>query len=125
VREDPEFGFIYVGRRDRMVKRRGHRIELDEIECALYKHERIREAGVVATANGAELKIVAFLTAATDLKPGILEMKTFCGRYLPAYMSPDVFIFLEAVPRTSTNKVDYQTLKRRLDGTAAERRLTA
>jgi len=39
-----------------------------------------------------------------------VDLKMFCGRVLPSYMNPDVFVFLEALPRTSTNKVDYQGL---------------
>ena len=38
VRLDPVEGYIYVGRRDRMVKRRGYRVELGEIERGLYQH---------------------------------------------------------------------------------------
>ena len=37
-------------------------------------------------------------------------MKTFCAAQLPAYMSPDRFVFHDRLPRTSTDKVDYQTL---------------
>ncbi len=111
VREDPKEGFIYVGRRDRMVKRRGYRIELDDIEAALYRNERIREAGVISsTAGGEDPKIVAYLVANGEPKPGVIEMKMFCAQHLPAYMNPDLFVFTEALPRTSTNKVDYQGL---------------
>ena len=42
--------------------------------------------------------------------PSIIEMKTFCNQVLPAYMNPDRFLFVDALPRTSTNKVDYQAL---------------
>ncbi len=114
VREDPEEGFIYVGRRDRMVKRRGYRIELDDIESALYRHERIREAGVVSSAvPGLDAKIVAYLVAGAEPRPGVIEMKMFCAQHLPAYMNPDLFVFLDSLPRTSTNKVDYQALTRK------------
>lgn len=114
VREDSDQGFIYLGRRDRMVKRRGYRIELDDIEAALYRNERIREAGVISSAAGGEdAKIVAYLVANGDPKPGVIEMKMFCAQHLPAYMNPDLFVFTDALPRTSTNKVDYQALARK------------
>ena len=45
-------------------------------------------------------------------------MKSFCAQHLPSYMSPDVFLFLEAFPRTSTDKVDYQGLTRLAHGCA-------
>jgi amino acid adenylation domain-containing protein len=114
VRFDAEDGFIYVGRRDRMVKRRGYRIELGEIERGLYQHQAIGEAAVVAVADAAAgVKIMAYLSPrATATRPSIIEMKMFCGRQLPSYMSPDAFVFVDALPRTSTNKVDYQQLNR-------------
>src|SRR5262249_31746598 len=37
-----------AGRRDRMIKSRGYRIELDEIEVRLYAHPGVKEAAVVA-----------------------------------------------------------------------------
>jgi acyl-coenzyme A synthetase/AMP-(fatty) acid ligase len=117
VREDPELGFIYVGRRDRMVKRRGYRIELNDIECALYRHAAIREAGVIAAeSESGDIRIIAAVVAGTESKPDILQMKMFVAKELPAYMSPDVFVFMTNLPRTSTDKIDYQTLKKQFKG---------
>ncbi len=112
VREDPEQGFVYVGRRDRMVKRRGYRIELDDIEAALYRDKQLREVAVISsTASGGDVKIVAYLVGG-ERKPSVIEMKMFCARNLQAYMNPDQFVFVDSLPRTSTNKVDYQALER-------------
>ncbi len=111
VREDPTDGFIYVGRRDRMVKRRGYRIELGEIESALYRHPAILEAAVISSPH-AELgvRIVCYIAAPESSRPSIVEMRSFCNSQLPAYMNPDMFIFVDALPRTSTNKISYQSL---------------
>jgi amino acid adenylation domain-containing protein len=111
VKQDTSNGFIYVGRRDRMVKRRGYRIELGDIESALYRHNQIREAAVVAIPDAdAGVKILAYVTTADDARPSIVDLKVFCGKALPAYMSPDAFLFQDSLPRTSTGKVDYQKL---------------
>jgi amino acid adenylation domain-containing protein len=114
VRFDPDQGFIYLGRRDRMVKRRGYRIELGEIERGLYQHQSVGEAAVVAVPDAAAgVRILAYLSPrAGSPRPSIIELKMFCGKQLPSYMSPDAFVFLGALPRTSTNKVDYQQLAR-------------
>ena len=113
MRLDPDHGYIYVGRRDRMVKRRGYRIELGEIEKGIYQHPSVEEVAVIGNADDAGVRIVAFLSArSAQQRPSIIELKTFCARTLPSYMSPDVFTFVEALPRTSTNKVDYQGLSR-------------
>ena len=120
VRWDATDGYIYVGRRDRMVKRRGYRIELGEIERGLYLHPRVREAAVVAAPDPeAGVRITAFLSYDEMPGPSIIELKTFCAAHLPAYMSPDRFIGRERLPRTSTDKIDYQALRHQLAGVVA------
>ncbi|MEM7309423.1 MAG: amino acid adenylation domain-containing protein [Planctomycetota bacterium] len=114
AREVPGEGYVYVGRRDRMVKRRGHRVELGEVESGLYKHPRIREAAVVALADDeAGLVLRAHLVPEAGRPLSILELKTFCASVLPASMVPDRFVFEERLPRTSTDKIDYQTLRQK------------
>jgi amino acid adenylation domain-containing protein len=114
VRWDHDDGYVYVGRKDRMVKRRGYRIELGEIERALYLHPRVREAAVVSIEDPeAGVRIVAHLSA-HGAAPSIVELKIFCGSALPAYMIPDRFMLHDRLPRTSTDKTDYQALKGQL-----------
>lgn len=111
---DPKVGYIYVGRKDRMVKRRGYRIELGEVESALYKHPLIREVAAVSISDESGVKIVVFLTCKGADRPSVIELKSFCNRNLPNYMIPDQFLFLDALPRTSTDKVNYPALTDRL-----------
>jgi acyl-coenzyme A synthetase/AMP-(fatty) acid ligase len=102
-----------------MVKRRGYRIELGEIEAGLYGHPQVREAAVVAGEVEGEVTIAAFLTTRDGERLSIIALKQFCARHLPAYMNPDRFVFLPRLPRTSTDKVDYQSLVRALNAPPA------
>jgi acyl-coenzyme A synthetase/AMP-(fatty) acid ligase len=112
VREDETGDYIYVGRRDRMVKRRGFRVELGEIEAALHRHAAIPEAAVVATTNNqGEVQIHAFITSSDEKPPSTIKLKQFCAQNLPIYMVPDRFTVLQELPKTSTDKIDYQRLK--------------
>jgi amino acid adenylation domain-containing protein len=112
VTEAPDGNYTYIGRRDRMVKRRGYRVELGEIESALYRHPAIREAAVVAKPDEElGVKLTAFLSAHDAKRPSLIEMKRFCTEHLPLYMVPDFFSWHEALPKTSTDKTDYQRLK--------------
>ncbi|MEO8198918.1 MAG: amino acid adenylation domain-containing protein [Gemmatimonadota bacterium] len=112
VVEEPNGDYIFHGRRDRMVKRRGYRVELGEIEAGLATHPQAKEVAVVALPDrDAGVRIKAFLSIKNGKAPSIIEMKQFCMETLPKYMVPDVFTFLEALPRTSTDKIDYQKLK--------------
>ncbi|MGK4006187.1 amino acid adenylation domain-containing protein [Sorangium sp. So ce1036] len=120
VRVEPGAGYVYVGRLDRMVKRRGHRIELGEVESGLYRHEQTREAAVVAVNEPEGVRIVAFLVSRTGARPTLVELKRHCAAVLPSTMSPDAFLFLDALPRTSTGKVDYQALARLVPAGAGE-----
>jgi amino acid adenylation domain-containing protein len=112
VVEVAEEGYLFHGRRDRMVKRRGYRIELGEIEAALATHPQVREAAViVVSAADASVRIRAYLSMRGAERPSIIQLKQFSVDRLPKYMVPDQFGILDALPRTSTDKIDYQTLK--------------
>jgi amino acid adenylation domain-containing protein len=112
VVEPSDGDYVYVGRRDRMVKRRGYRVELGEIEAGLYRHSAIKEAAVVALPDQeAGVRIRAFLSCQEGKRPSIIEMKRFCLEVLPPYMIPDVFTFKDSLPKTSTDKIDYQRLR--------------
>ena len=112
VVQDEDGNYIYISRRDRMVKKRGYRVELGEIEAGLYKHPDVNEAAVIAITseeNGVQIK--AFLSFQDEKAPTRIELKRFCAETLPNYMIPDFFSFLDYLPKTSTNKIDYQKLK--------------
>ena len=112
VVEEPDGNYRYVGRRDRMVKRFGCRVELDEIEACLYRHPAVREAAVVAIPDAAAgVRVKAHLGVNGEKRPSVIELKTFCSKHLPVYMVPDAFVFHESLPKTSTNKRDYVALK--------------
>jgi amino acid adenylation domain-containing protein len=112
VVEAEEGNYVLLGRRDRMVKRRGYRVELGEIEAALYRHPIVKEAAVVALPDQESgVRIRAFVSCQDEHRPSIIEMKQFCMGILPFYMIPDLFSFKDSLPKTSTDKIDYQSLK--------------
>lgn len=112
VVEEDDGVYRYRGRRDRMVKRRGYRVELGEIEAGLYKHPQLKEVAVVALPDEeAGVKINAHLSAKTAKPLSLIEIKRFCSENLPLYMIPDKFTWYDSLPKTSTDKIDYQRLK--------------
>lgn len=103
--------FVFHGRRDRMVKRRGYRVELGEIEAGLAAHPAAREVAVIALPKpDASVRIKAYMSLRNGTRPSLVELKQYCMERLPRYMVPDAFGFLDALPRTSTDKIDYQSL---------------
>ncbi len=111
---DSQGNYIYVGRRDSMVKIRGYRVELGEVETALYRHPAIKEAAVLPVSDdllGSRLRavIVAAQGDGSLTRENVLD---HCRQWLPSYMVPDVIDFRENLPRTSTGKVDRAGLAR-------------
>jgi amino acid adenylation domain-containing protein len=105
--------YRYLGRRDRMVKKRGYRVELGEIEACLSAHPQVFEAAAVAVEDAAgELKVVGHVATAGGERLSLIALKRFCSERLPVYMVPDAFHFHDRLPKTSTDKLDYQTLKK-------------
>jgi amino acid adenylation domain-containing protein len=104
---DDEGNYVYLGRRDGMVKTRGYRVELGEVEAALYEHPVVREAVVLAVPDemlGSRLRAVICASVPRGLTRE--EVVDHCRRRLPAYMVPDVVEFRDALPRNSNGKVD-------------------
>jgi acyl-CoA synthetase (AMP-forming)/AMP-acid ligase II len=104
---EPAGNYVYLGRRDSMVKIRGYRVELGEVEAALYRHPAIREAAVLPVSDellGSRLRAVIIADAGGNLTRE--DALDHCRQWLPSYMVPDVVEFREALPRTSTGKVD-------------------
>jgi amino acid adenylation domain-containing protein len=107
VTQDEDGNYIYLGRQDGMVKTRGYRVELGEVEAALHAHPAIHEAVVLPVPDellGNRLRAVIRADAGGGLTRE--EVLDHCRRQLPSYMVPDMVEFCAALPRTSTGKVD-------------------
>lgn len=102
----------FLGRLDHQIKSRGYRIELGEIESALYRVDAVKECAVVAIPDDLISNRIRAIIAATGStsRSDIVEA---ISRYLPAYMIPDEFVFMEELPKTSTGKIDRPALEPR------------
>jgi non-ribosomal peptide synthetase component E (peptide arylation enzyme) len=60
------------------------------------------------------VRVTAFVACADGKTLNRIQLKTIASQGLPPYMIPDAFTVLPALPRTSTDKIDYQSLKNRL-----------
>jgi L-proline---[L-prolyl-carrier protein] ligase len=109
--------YAFHGRRDHMVKVRGYRVELGEVEAALQGASGIAAAIVVPRTAGGNTDLVAFLVAehlsAADLLTAAVTRRL--AERLPKYMIPTEFRWVDQLPLTSTGKVDRQALAAALD----------
>ncbi|MEU7596511.1 amino acid adenylation domain-containing protein [Streptomyces sp. NPDC039022] len=107
----PDGTLEYRGRRDRQVKLRGFRVELDEVEARLRAHEAVAEAVVEIDGEGTRAQPVAFVTPA---RPGAAvpadQVRAYLGSWLPAPAVPGRIHVLDRFPVTGAGKVDRRAL---------------
>ncbi|WP_372666787.1 amino acid adenylation domain-containing protein [Amycolatopsis kentuckyensis] len=100
----------YAGRRDAMVKLRGHRVELGEIETALARHPAVAEVAVVVAGAGIDARLRAVVVPRPGSRVTLLGMKAHCAAHLPKYMIVDEVVTAEELPRTANGKTDRAAL---------------
>ena len=106
---DEDGNLIFHGRKDRMVKVRGYRVELGEIDQVMTRKASISESASVDVKVHGGAHIANYYTPDGQSPE---ELKEYAGRYLPDYMIPDYFIPMEALPRNDRGKIDYPRLQK-------------
>ncbi len=107
----PDGNIEYLGRLDHQVKIRGLRIELAEIESVLIQHPTVREAALVAREDTpGDQRLVAYVVLKPASPLNSSELRDHLKRSLPDYMIPAAFVELDALPLTSSGKVDRRGL---------------
>lgn len=109
VEELNDGNYRFIGRRDNQIKSRGYRIELGDIEAALSAHPAVLEVAVIAVPDDMVTnRIVGYVAVSEEISAGGLQR--FCGERVPAYMVPESITMLDALPKTSTGKIDRRSL---------------
>jgi amino acid adenylation domain-containing protein len=109
---DEDGHWLYLGRRDDMVKVRGHRVELGDVESALLEHPAVNEVGVIVHGDQGDAALVAYVALKTGAqKPSLIQVKAHCAQRLPRYMVVDKIRVLDSLPRTRNGKVDRKALR--------------
>lgn len=114
VELDESGKYIYHGRRDHMIKTRGYRVELGEIESRLDQHPDVSIAIVVPIPDEMVGNVLfAYIVANEGCVPIAQDVRSFCAQTLPRYMLPEEFFFIDSMPMTSSGKIDRVSLVNR------------
>jgi amino acid adenylation domain-containing protein len=104
----------YLGRLDNQIKIQGNRVELAEIESVIRretKRNAVVALGWPLTAGGAE-GVVAVLEGE---KINTSSLSVILANFLPGYMIPKTYIFMDRIPLNMNGKYDRQKLMAMLE----------
>ncbi|MEV4112477.1 amino acid adenylation domain-containing protein [Nonomuraea sp. NPDC049695] len=96
----------YLGRVDTQVKLRGFRVELGEIETVLAAHPGVSVAAAAVRGD----RLAVYAVPAQAPVPAAGELRAWLGERLPGYMVPDLVVFLDELPLSTSGKVDRSRL---------------
>ncbi len=116
VRQRPNGLLERIGRKDRQVKIRGTRVELDGVEAVLRQNPFVRDVGALArpasktsSADG-EVNLVAYVSPRDGAPPGLLDDLKELMRSAPSPMRPERLYLIDKIPRLPSSKLDLRAL---------------
>jgi len=108
---DQDGNYVFISRKDNMIKSRGYRIEPGEIESAIAGHPAVKHVAVIPIPDEiAGNRIKAFVVPVNNGSLSGPELEKYCLDCLPRYMVPDSIEITFALPMTSTGKIDKRSL---------------
>jgi acetyl-CoA synthetase len=116
-KRDHDGYFWYQGRSDDVIKSAGYRIGPAEIETCLVKHPAVANAAVIGKPDAVRGSIVkAFIVLQPGNRPSqelIEEIQNHVRGRLAPYEYPREIEFIDALPMTTTGKVQRKELRKR------------
>jgi fatty-acyl-CoA synthase len=113
---DEDGYFFMVDRLKRMINASGFKVWPAEVEALLYQHPAIQEACVIAAPDpkrGETVKAIIVLRATYRNKIDEQEIIDWAHASMAAYKSPRIVQFVDALPKSSTGKVQWRALQDR------------
>jgi acyl-coenzyme A synthetase/AMP-(fatty) acid ligase len=107
---------LFVGRKDRQIKTRGYRVELDEVEAALISHPGVEEAAIfVIQDDGNNLIHAAVIPKADETLSDVL-LSAHLKQIIPSYAVPLQYHIRQTFPRTTSGKISRRQLQKEVMG---------
>ena len=114
ARTDDDGYFYMVDRLKRMINASGFKVWPAEVESMLYQHPAIQEACVIAAHDarrGETVKAVVVLREAWRGKVDEQDIIDWAHANMAAYKSPRIVQFVDALPKSSTGKLQWRALQ--------------
>ena len=108
-----EDGYLYfVDRKKEAIRRRGENISAYEVEMLVAKHPSVLEvAAVPVTSELSEDEVMIYVVCRDDEKVSEEELVRFANRNMAHFMVPRFVHFIDALPKTASEKIEKYKLK--------------
>ncbi|WP_394777546.1 long-chain fatty acid--CoA ligase [Undibacterium sp.] len=113
---DEDGYYFMMDRLKRMINASGYKVWPAEVETLLYRHPAIHEACVIGALDakrGETVKAVIVLRQAYRGKVSEQEIADWAHENMAAYKSPRIIEFVDALPKSSTGKLQWRELQER------------
>jgi acyl-CoA synthetase (AMP-forming)/AMP-acid ligase II len=106
-------GFVdIVDRKKDVIKTGGESVYSIEVEYVLYDHPAVLECAVFGRADQQwGERVVAAVVVSNDLQVTSDELIAFCREHIASYKTPKQVVFLDALPRTGSGKIQKRALR--------------
>jgi thioesterase domain-containing protein/acyl carrier protein len=113
VRQRPDGLLERVGRKDRQVKIRGVRVDLDGVEATLRAHRCVRDVAALARTRDVDgtTILVAYVSARDGAPSALIEELRELMQSAPPTMRPARFYVVPEIPRLPSSKLDVRALR--------------
>jgi amino acid adenylation domain-containing protein/thioester reductase-like protein len=119
ARQLPDGNYVVLGRTDRLVKVRGERVDIADVESRINAHPAVAETVVAALGAAGDTRLVAHVARRRGMALTEAELRDWLLERLPAGQRPGLILFHPAIPRTPGLKPDFAALGRALPAPAA------
>jgi len=108
-------GFLYYdGRKRDLIIRGGENVFPEEVEAVLSAHPAVAESAVIGVPDDVWGEVVAAVVVKKkDGRTTSRDLIAHCSNLLADYKTPQVVVFVDELPKTSTGKVSKKAIRER------------
>jgi crotonobetaine/carnitine-CoA ligase len=117
---DADGFFYYVDRKKDVIRRRGENVSSVEVETVLTTHPAVEEAAVIGVPSElTDEDVLALVQPVAGQKPDPAELAAWCAERLADFKVPRYIQVVDALPKTSTGKIQKKELKEQVSDRSA------
>jgi fatty-acyl-CoA synthase len=105
-----------VDRLKRMINASGFKVWPSEVESLMYQHPAVLEACVIGTSDAHRGETVKALVVLRSESRGQIEAQSlidWCRNNMAAYKVPRIVVFVDALPKSGSGKIQWRELQER------------